>query len=242
MFEYQNTQVHYEYLNSNFKNTLVYLHGWGQNISMMEPIATPFKNVANILLLDLPGFGKSLTPDTVWSLYDYAAMLNALIKHLKIKNPIIIGHSFGGKIGIIYASSHETQKLILIASPYKVSRKKVSLKVKLLKKLAKIPFLTGWAEQAKLKMGSTDYRNATPQLRNILVSHVNTDVSVEATKIKCPTIIIWGSKDTTIGVENAYELEKLIPDSAVILYPECTHYCYLEELNKTIRIINSFIS
>lgn len=241
MFHYQDININYVFKNNNSSKTLVFLHGWGQNIEMMEPIAKPFYNEFNILIIDLPGFGKSEEPKTVWSLTDYANMVNALINDLKCQNITLIGHSFGGKISIVYASLYKISKLILIASPYKVSKKKVSLKVKILKKMAKISIFKKWAEETKKKMGSLDYRNATPKMRDILVKHVNTDTTDNLKLIKCPTIILWGTNDTTISIDNAYEIENLISDSAVIPFIGKSHFVYLEDLNKTIEIIKSFV-
>ncbi len=241
MFIYDNIKIHYFYKNNQAKKTIVYLHGWGQNIEMMEPIAKPFCEDQNVLILDLPGFGLSEEPKSVWSLEDYATMIHALIEKLKCKEIVLIGHSFGGKIAIIYASLYKISKLVLIASPYKISGKKVSLKVKILKRLAKIPILKNWTLKMKQKMGSTDYRQATPRMRDILVKHVNTDTTENLKKIECPTIILWGTNDTEAGIENAYEIESFIQDAAVIPFVGRTHYVYLEELNKTIKIIKSFI-
>lgn len=241
MFTYENIKIHYFYKNNQAKKTLVYLHGWGQNIEMMEPIAKPFYDEQNILILDLPGFGSSEEPKSVWSLEDYANMVHTLVDKLKCNEIVLIGHSFGGKVAIVYASLYKVSKLVLIASPYKVSRKKVSLKVKILKRLAKIPLLKNWALKTKQKMGSTDYRNATPKMRDILVKHVNTDVTENLKKIDCPTIILWGTNDTAVGIENAYEIEALLSDGAVIPFVGRTHYVYLEELNKTVEILKSFI-
>ena len=60
-------------------------------------------------------------------------------------------------------------------------------------------------------------------------------------KIKCPTLIVWGTMDRAVPVEDAYELEKLINDSGVVVYEGCTHYAYLERLAQTVKVINSFI-
>ena len=111
MFQYQSIHIHYKYIDNNNEKTLIYLHGWGQNIEMMEPIAKPFMNEYNILILDLPGFGKSNEPKDIWSLEDYATMLHSLIDKLKIKKIILIGHSFGGKIALIYASIFKVVKI-----------------------------------------------------------------------------------------------------------------------------------
>ena len=52
---------------------------------------------------------------------------------------------------------------------------------------------------------------------------------------------MWGEYDEAVPLSDAYILESLIKDSAVIVYEGCTHYAYLENLGKTISIINSFI-
>ena len=142
---------------------------------------------------------------------------------------------------MLYASMYNVKKLILLSSPFKVKKNPNSLKVKALKKLKTLPGLKSIAETMKKHMGSSDYRNASPMMRDILVKHVNTDLTENAKKIKCPTIIIWGTNDQAVPIEDAYELEKLIQDSAVIKYDGCTHYAYLERLGQTVAIIKNFI-
>ena len=78
-------------------------------------------------------------------------------------------------------------------------------------------------------------------MRKILVSTVNLDVTEDVKKIKCPTLIVWGTLDEAVPVSDAYELEKLIPDAGVVVYEGCTHYAYLERLNQVVNVINVFI-
>ena len=118
-FNYKNSNVNYEYYDNNSKISLVFLHGWGQNIQMMIPLAKPFIKKYNCMIIDLPGFGDSEEPQEVYTIYDYAEMVNKLLTSKKIKNPIIIGHSFGGKIALVYATKYKTNKIVLLASPYK---------------------------------------------------------------------------------------------------------------------------
>ena len=241
MFEYQNIKINYKDYGKKDGNVIVYLHGWGQNIEMMEPIANPFENTHRLIIIDLPGFGKSEEPKSVWSLEDYADMIHALLESLNIKKVNLIGHSFGGKISILYATKYEVERMILLSSPFEVKIKKQPLKIRILKKIAKIPGIGIIANKIKQKMGSTDYKNATPMMRNILVKHVNTDLTETAKQIKCPTFIIWGDVDVAVPVEDAYKLEKLIKDSGLVVYENCTHYAYLERLAQTNAIIKSFI-
>lgn len=241
MYKYKGININYKDSGNKELSSIVYLHGWGQNIEMMEPIAKPFKNKHRIIIIDLPGFGSSDEPDEVWSLEDYADMVHELLKSLGIKKTSMIGHSFGGKIAIVYASKYDVERLILLASPFKVRIKKPTLKVKILKTAKKIPGLSGLAEAMKKRMGSVDYKSATPKMRDILVKHVNTDLTDIASKIKCPTFIIWGDRDEQVPVSDAYELESIIKDSGLTVYEGCTHYAYLERLSQTNAIIESFI-
>ena len=240
MFKYRNIDINYVRYGDINNQTVVLLHGWGQNIEMMKPVGDSLTD-NDVIIIDLPGHGKSEEPKEVWSLNDFVDMIHELLNSLNVQNPILIGHSFGGKLSLLYASMYPVKKLVLFGSPFKVKKNPNSLKVKTLKKLKTLPGLNKLAETMKKHIGSTDYRNASPMMRDILVRHVNTDITQDVKKITCPTIIIWGTNDTAVPIEDAYELEKLIPDAAVIPYEGCTHYAYLERLNQTTSIINNFI-
>ena len=220
---------------------VVLLHGWGQNIEMMKPVGDALQKDYLITIIDLPGHGLSEEPETAWQLDDFVEMLKQLLDELKIKKPILIGHSFGGKISLLYASRYPVEKLVLFGSPFKKAIKKETAKMKLLKSLKKVPILNQFEEYAKKHIGSTDYRNASPVMRKIMVNHVNLDITENVKKITCPTIIIWGTRDEAVPLSDAYELASLLDDAAVIEYEGCTHYAYLEDLGRTVRIIKNFI-
>ena len=230
--------INYIGYGNNKNRTIVMLHGWGQNIEMMKFIGDKLDE--DVLIIDLPGFGKSKEPDTVLSIYDYANLVHDLISNLKIKNIILIGHSFGGKIALAYASKYKVEKLVLLASPFKSKENKINIRTKVLKKLKKVPGLNKLEEFAKKHIGSTDYKNASGIMREILVKHVNLDITEDVKKITCPTLIIWGDNDECVPLSDGKLLEKLIKDSGLIVFEGCTHYAYLERLDQLIRILNEF--
>ncbi|MDD3453665.1 MAG: alpha/beta hydrolase [Bacilli bacterium] len=222
--------------------TLVFLHGWGQNIEMMQPVAQPFSDTHDIIVIDLPGYGLSEEPKFDWQVNDYVECIHNLLMKLEVINPILIGHSFGGKISLLYATKYEVNKLILFASPYKKEIKNETFKMKTLKFLKKVPVVNKLENFAKKHIGSTDYKQASVMMRKILVNTVNLDIKDELYKISCPTIIIWGTNDEAVNIEDAYQLEKIIPDAGLVVYENCTHYAYLEKLNQTINIMKSFLN
>ena len=233
--------VNYVNYGNKDKDTIVYLHGWGQNIEMMKPVADPFSDDFNIVIIDLPGFGLSGEPTYVWTLYDYVECVKELLDSLNVDEPILVGHSFGGKISLLYASKYPVKKMVLFASPFKKEIQKESLKLKILRALKKVPGINKLEGFAKKHIGSTDYKNASEHMRKIMVEHVNLDLTNEVKKIKCPTLLLWGTSDEAVPVERAYELEDLIKDAGVVIYENCTHYAYLERLNQTINVLWNFL-
>ena len=122
-----------DYGNKN-RDALVFLHGWGQNIEMMQMLGEPFKQDYRIIIIDFPGFGKSEEPKKVMNVSDYTNVVETLLKKLKIENPILIGHSFGGRVSVKFASRNNVKKLILL-SPALRGHDKKGIKTKILKSL-----------------------------------------------------------------------------------------------------------
>lgn len=219
---------------------IILLHGWGQNIEMMKPLGDPLSSKYRITILDFPGFGDSEEPQEAWDISDYAELIEYMVKELSIKKPIIMGHSFGGRVAIRYSANNPIEKLVLFGSPCIRVNQNISLKVKLLKKLKTLPGMNSLGEKMKKYIGSRDYKAASPMMRQILVNTVNEDLSNFAKKIEEPTILVWGDNDLEAPLTDARDLEKIMIDAALIVLPG-THYAYLENLQQVLNIIYSFI-
>ena len=233
----KNIKINYKQYGSG--DDLVLLHGWGQNIEMMKPLGDKFKENHRITIIDLPGFGVSDNPEFAYSIFDYTEIVHDLLVSLNIQNPILIGHSFGGRIAIVYASKYKVNKLVLFGSPC-VRHEYKSIGQSFYKIIKKIGFLKPFVNFMKNHTGSDDYRKASLLMKEVLVKTVNQDLSDYARKIKCSTLLIWGENDEAVSVDEARELDNLLMDSALIILPG-THYCYLENLNQVTNILNNFI-
>ena len=232
--------ININYIQYGEGKDIVLLHGWGQNIEMMKPLGDPLSNEYKITIIDFPGFGESEEPKTAWTIDDYSEMLGEIIKKLNIKKPILMGHSFGGRVAIRYSANNKIEKLVLFGSPCIRKQQPLSLKTKVLKKLKTLPGLDGIGEKMKKYIGSRDYKAASPMMRQILVNTVNEDLSEYAKKIEEPTLLIWGDNDTEEPVEEARKLEKIMIDAGLVVLPG-SHYAYLENLHQVINIINTFL-
>lgn len=232
--------VKINYIQYGEGNDVLLLHGWGQNIAMMKPLGDNLCDRFRVTIIDFPGFGESDEPSSAWTITDYANMLEKLVVELKIKKPIIMGHSFGGRVAIRYSANNPIEKLVLFGSPCIRREQELSFSVKLLKKLKTLPGLNEFGEYMKKYIGSRDYKAASPIMRKILVNVVNEDLSEYAKKIEEPTLLIWGEMDTEALVEDARELEKIMMDAGLIILPG-THYAYLENLEYVCNILREFL-
>ena len=232
--------VKINYIQYGEGNDVLLLHGWGQNIVMMKPLGDNLCDRFRVTIIDFPGFGESDEPSSSWTITDYANMLEKLVVELKIKKPIIMGHSFGGRVAIRYSANNPIEKLVLFGSPCIRREQELSFSVKLLKKLKTLPGLNEFGEYMKKYIGSRDYKAASPIMRKILVNVVNEDLSEYAKKIEEPTLLIWGEMDTEALVEDARELEKIMMDARLIILPG-THYAYLENLEYVCNILREFL-
>lgn len=229
-----------QYGNKNGKD-VVLLHGWGQNIEMMNPIGKGLESDYYITVIDLPGFGSSSEPTYAYTIYDYYEIVSELLSKLKIDNPVMIGHSFGGRVAIVYAAKKKVSKLVLLSAPFRRSTKRNTFKVKVLKFLKKVPVVKELESYMKTKIGSSDYRNASPMMRNILVNVVNEDLTGYLKQISVPTLLIWGDLDNAVPIEDARYAESIMEDAGLVVYEGCTHYAYLERINQTISVLRSFL-
>ena len=193
-----------------------------------------------ITIIDFPGFGNSEEPKEPWTIDQYSLMLENFVKQVGIKKPIVMGHSFGGRVAIRYSARNNIEKLVLFGSPCIRVQEELPLKVRLLKKMKTLPGMNKIGEYMKQFIGSRDYKAASPIMRETLVNVVNEDLSKYAREIEEPTLLIWGEQDTEAPVNDARELEKIMMDAALIIVPG-THYAYLENLARVITILNSFI-
>ena len=231
--------VEINYIQYGEGQDILLLHGWGQNIEMMRPIGDNLCDKFRITILDFPGFGESEEPKEPWKIDNYSNMLEEFTKLVGIKKPIVIGHSFGGRVAIRYSARNPIEKLVLFGSPCIRIQESLPLQVKILKKLKTLPGLNQIGEYMKKYIGSRDYKAASPIMRQTLVDVVNEDLSKYAREIEEPTLLIWGEQDEESPLKDAQELEKIMLDAALIVLPG-SHYAYLENLNQIINILKSF--
>lgn len=243
------------YIKKGSGKTVLILPGWGTTINTYMPLINSISNYANIYCLDMPGFGNSEEPDTYWNLDNYVDFIIDFIKSQNIQDLDLIGHSNGGRIIIKLMNridlNFNVNKIILIGSAGIVHKKSQSkkLKIKIFKLGKKIleikPIKTMFPNllsKLQNKLGSEDYKKASPVMKKTLVNLVNEDLRELLSNIKVPTLLIWGENDTATPLQDGEIMEKLIPDSGLVKVRNCTHYVFLEQTAYVNSIISNFLN
>ncbi len=248
-FTYEGVRLHYT--DKGEGQAVVLLHGWGCDGNIFGAAKAWAEEHFRVIAVDFAGFGQSDEPKKVWGVEQYTQSIEALVKHEGIENPILIGHSFGGRVSIMYASRNKVCKIILTdAAGVKPKRSlRYYVKVYSFKAMRRLaPIFLGkkraqeLIEKRRAKSGSSDYNNATPMMRAILSKVVNEDLCHLMPRITAPTLLFWGENDTATPLNDAKKMEGLIPDAGLVTVAGAGHFAFLENMPLFLRVLESFLS
>ena len=226
---------------------VILLHGWGQNKEMMLPIEEHLSAHFRVWNFDFPGFGKSENPPIAWDVSDYVAFLESFIEGNAIKEPILIGHSFGCRVAIRYAARHHDVAKMCLTGAAGIRRPLTS------KQKCKIAFYHfGTAvlrflkqddllEKLRNRSGSADYRQAKGVMRLTLVKVVNDDVHPILKEVLCPVLLVWGEKDEAVPLEMARIMEAEMPNAGLAIFEGDDHFAYWHQAERFNRVLDVFL-
>ena len=208
--------------------TILILHGWGSCSKNWEQVKGLLENKGyKIFIPDLPGFGNNPPPPHSWSLDDY---VNWVEKYAQFTEPFfLLGHSFGGSLAAKFAikNPEKIKKLFLIdtAGIRKKSRKKIFIKkmARFVKKLSFLPFFNFFRKAFYRFIIKSDYPQTHGAMIDIYLNIIKQDISKDFSKIAVPTIIIWGKKDKTTPLKDAYYIKEQIKGAKLEILPDIGH-------------------
>ncbi len=227
------------------------LHGWGGRADSFLPVFNHLSTKYEVYAIDFPGFGESSLSTVPWDVDDYQKMLLKIFDSLGIEKASLIGHSFGGRVSILFSAKHpeRVEKVVLVDSAGIIPQRTLKYYLRVYKfKIMKEVFLLstkGKSKQEKLdkfyeKYGSKDYKEAG-NLRQTFVKVVNQDLRPYLSQIKASTLLIWGENDQDTPVSHGKIMEKEIPDAGLVVFKDAGHFSYLDKLNDFNIIVDKFL-
>lgn len=242
-------KTHYQIIGNGFP--LVLLHGWGCDWQIWSPVISQLSEKFQLVIPDLPGFGKSEILDSAWTSNEYVQWLSDFVQEtVRKKEFMLLGHSFGGRISALYTAHHQTnllKHLILvdsagIPSTLSFSQDFTQNLMRVIPTFIKESLSTEQKVKFLTKFGiSTDHLLSNQQQKKILQNTVREDIRPQLEKIKVPTTIIWGGKDQETPIQNAHEFNNLIPKSKLEIFPDADHFPFIQDPNRFCSILMNLL-
>ena len=223
---------------------------------VLKPVAKALTKGARVLTVDFPAHGKSGRPPEPWGVPEFAACLRELLTRLDFLPCGVVAHSFGGRVTLLLAAEHPEMftRLVLTGAagirpkPTEAARKRSEAYRKLkglcegVKKLKIFGPLPELAEESlRKKFGSRDYNALDAEMRQTFVKVISQDLTSCLPRIQQPTLLLWGTEDTETPLWMGQEMERNIPDAALIPLEGGSHFAYVEQSARFNAIVRKFL-
>ncbi len=217
------------------KYPVVILHGWALSARIFAPLISELKkHNLDVIAPDFPGFDALHIPPRPLTLTDYADFVDSYFQKHHIEKPILVGHSFGGRVALKYQLEHpkNVTALILTGAPgfTPVSRKKLALFITVAKiggTLFSLPILYRLKDRVRLWyyyiIGARDFYRAEGVMRETFKNIVKEPLVTCMEHVRVPTLLVWGANDIIVPEPIARRMEKVIRGSKLAVLPHEGH-------------------
>ena len=239
------------------------LHGFGEDGSVLYPIATALENEACFIIPDLPGSGLSaeaISLHSEWTMDDFASVMLALINHENIDQFLMAGHSMGGYITLAMAEKYPERLLgfgLIHSTAFADDdeRKKNRLKsVAFIEKFGTAKYLS----QTTPNLFGDKFRVECPNevanhvAKNIVFSNEaliaycigmmnRPDRNTVLTLFKNPIFFIIGDEDKAVNLEESLRQCHLPNESHITIFEKTGHMGMIEQPLGTVNAIQKFL-
>ncbi|MEK7065445.1 MAG: alpha/beta hydrolase [Patescibacteria group bacterium] len=235
------------------KYPLVVLHGWGLSGERFAPLVTVLERLGyTVYAPDLPGFGKSQMPSRPLTLTDYCVFLDTYVKDHRLTQPVLLGHSFGGRVALKFNQLYpqRVSALILTGVPgfTPIPKRRLSLFIFLAKLggfLFAVPPMSLFQEQVKrwyyYVVGAKDFFLAEGAMRETFKRIVAEDLVDCMAAVSIPTLLVWGELDIIIPPSIAERMHRAIEGSQLVIIPDSDHGVSFKEPEKFVPYVTRFL-
>lgn len=235
------------------KPTVVILHGWNLSGERFTPLAQSLRKFGyKVFTPDLPGFGEEKAPLQPWHVVEYARFLDTYLRTNRISKPVLIGHSFGGRVALTYAYSfpRNVSSLILSGTPgfTPVPKKRLVFFIVLAKIggfLFSVPPLSLFEDWVRrwyyYAVGAREYFRAEGSMRQTFKNIVQDDLVVAMEALAIPCLLLWGEYDIIVPPAIAQRMKDVIPQATLKIIPEADHGAPFKQPDVFASYVDNFL-
>lgn len=251
-FRYINKSVYYELKGEG--RPLILLHGFLESSIIWDRMAQELSKEFQLLLVDLPGHGKTDTFSETHSMEFMAELLNDLTDHLGWTQFSLMGHSMGGYVGLAFAEKY-TEKLnslyllnstAVADSPDRIINRNRALKVVAQVKLPFIAMairhlfsessLQKYAKEIDLLIAHAQEFSAEGIMANIRGMRDRKDRSEVLKAFPNAKYLLCGTEDPIISLTESENLSKVTETPLKIM--DGSHMGWLENTPEIVKVVH----
>lgn len=227
---------------------LVLLHGYPLDHHLWDVVVPSLKDIFDLIIPDLRGFGSSTTIDAPYTMDDFASDIAGLLDQLDIHRAAMAGHSMGGYVALAFAKLYPNRVSALglvssqvLADPpdrkegrYKtaaeVAEKGISGVVETMTpKFTSDPRWQAFARESMEQQQPAAYIGALKAMAE------RADAAPLLATINHPVVVIHGAADALIPIDRAREVKAARPESTLIEIPGVGHMPMCEAPHETVK-------
>ena len=201
-----------------------------------------------VVIPELPIYTLPLKETSVTAFSDF---LEDFVKFKKFDNPILLGNSLGGHIGLIFSNKNPNlvKSLVLTGSSglYENSMGESYPKREnydYIKRKTEEVFYNPKVATKEIVdevFETVNNRDKLVRTLSIAKSAIRHNMSSDLPNIKTPTLLIWGENDLVTPPEVAVEFNSLLPNSELIWIKKCGHAPMMEHPKEFNRILFNWL-
>jgi pimeloyl-ACP methyl ester carboxylesterase len=233
------------------------LHGLGGDGSRWTATAAALAGAHRVIALDQIGFGQSDKPLVNYNHGLLAEFLAEFINVAGIGKASLVGHSMGAFVAMRVAVDHPemVERLVLVdgggVGP-NVPRDRRLVQIQNSTTLAEtreyFELMFHDASRVTDQMVRDNYQRrlqasyTISRMQEARANNVGIISEEEAARIAAPTLILWGKQDRLLEPAMAGTLDRLIPDSRVVLIDACGHIPQVEQADHFNELVRKFLA
>ena len=269
IFIYNGIKIKYDEIGDG--DPIILLHGFGASSYSWRNASEPLSQKNRLFLIDLKGFGLSDKPfDNKYSISGQAEIIISFIQKNNLQNLILIGHSTGGAVALqtalqyIKMENNPIKSLVLVDSPAYKQRLPLFvqiLKIPIVNKFVLAFFPAKICTKLVLKKCFFDDTKITDEMvknygcffdlagsshaliataKELVPKNID-EITSKYKDIQIPALVIWGEYDEIVPFSIGQRLNQAIPNSKLVVIPDCGHMPQEEKPKETIKIISGFL-
>lgn len=263
----QGMDVHYR--DEGQGEPIVLVHGTASSLHTWDEWTAQLSKEYRVIRMDLPAFGLTGPNSTGnYTIESYTRFLKTFLDTLGLQKVHLAGNSLGGNIAWNVAADYPemVDKLILIDASGLPTFKEQPW----IFKMAKTPILNSlflyitpkFIIQNNMEQVYADDSKITDQLitryhnmalrkgnRQAFIDRAKIDfkptnkaVSDKMKRVMATTLLLWGAKDTWIPLSNGERMNKIIPNSTLVVLKNSGHVPMEEQPIESLKILYDFLA